>query len=501
MHTAEMLEEFVKRIIIIIVTLILFNGPSFAYADSRINYYSYVRPGILTNSYYQFEYESLRKIRDIIYEKLGIQLNIVFQKKLDKLHRTEEAFYKKLDNAVYGPDQIDLLYLPGGEEKIKELISRDMLMETENLIREYAPHLYTMYPKEFWQYRKQTGDVYSIPIRYYPSLTDSGFWTHRKGEYSDTQILDLLISSEIREAAIPFMTQRSVNKMLFYLIGRKGITPVGYGEIILNLNDGFLLPFIETDERLLQIMYEYQMWLSYLKKRTPLERYHQLADYQWDYLYLPLSENIFNLKSAVAVTKTLDLFKNPGNSYLSEFYYDPYGYYHKLYIPTECKKPEKVIAMIDQFMKDPVWYDFFMYGKKGKEYYRGEYEIEDIRTIYSMNNTGIKNLLEPFRNEIFHRIYTYYPKEIRDEYIRIKKIFMTGKHPLNAFDIVSEYQSAIEEMISSADIFFYTDHHSLEGYLSSYINHPDSRSMKNWIAETRLLIRFLQNRMDTYLGM
>ena len=78
---------------------------------------------------------------------------------------------------------------------------------------------------------------------------------------------------------------------------------------------------------------------------------------------------------------------------------------------------------------------------------------------------------------------------------------MTGNHPLNAFDIVSEYENAKEEMISSTDIFYYQDNRLLEGYLSSYINHPDSPSMKNWIAETLLLIKTLQNRMDTYLGM
>jgi hypothetical protein len=490
-----------KKIIIIIITFILFNGPSFANEDTHINYYAYVLPGILTNSYYQFEHESLLKIRDIINEKLGIRLNIIYQKKLDKLDQTEEAFLKKLDNAVYGAEKIDLLYIPGGEEKIKELISRDMLMETDDLIRDHAPYLYTMYPKKFWQYRKQTGDVYSIPVRYYPGLTDVGFWTHRHGQLLEDQFLDQLMSSNIREAVIPFMTKRSVSEMLFSLMGSKGFVPVGYGEINMKLNDGSLLPLIETDARLLQILYEYQIWLSNLKKRTPLERYNKLTGFQWDYLYLPLSENVFNIKSAASVVKVLELFEHSQNNYLTEFYYDPFGYYHKLYIPTECENPDKVIAMIDQFMKDPFWYNIFVNGNESQESHRGEYEIDKNKTIYSLNNTGIKNLLMPFRNEIFHRINSYYPKKIRNEYIRIKKIYMTGNHPLNAFDIVSEYENAKEEMISSTDIFYYQDNRLLEGYLSSYINHPDSPSMKNWIAETLLLIKTLQNRMDTYLGM
>jgi hypothetical protein len=461
--------------------------------STPIRYYAFFQRGIVENGYHRFDVDSRNRIINQINDKLNVHLIIESQRFInDSLLQTEKAFFNKFDKALFGSAAMDLIYLPNHPEKIQELIEKDQLLPVDDLIRKYAPHLYAMYPKKFWEYRKRTGDMYSIPVRRYPNLTEAGFWSFRGRDISAEMLVHTLLDVGADNAAVPFINQIGLNSMLKAFLSFYNLISIGKGEVLVKLEQSTLYPISDMNFELLKMMETYSDYLHIvLSSSTSLAHFKKFHSFKWNVIYTVFNHPLLELTN-IQIKKLKEIFSDSNNNFLSEILFNPFGYYRKLYVPAKTENIGVTLRMIDKFVSSPYWYGLFTYGQDVTPLHIGDDEIKEIKIFFNMNKTGMKNLFLPFCNEIYHRIPEYFPEPVKEDFFRVKNQIRTTDHPLKGFDIDRAY-----EQISNGINVRY----NIVGYVKKILDNPVSDASKRIKQQTQILIQYLQNQIDDYLGM
>lgn len=475
-----------------ILFILLFLSAYISAQSSTIRYYAFCARGIVENGYHKYDIESRNHIIDQIRDKLNVHLLIETQKLIDESGiKTEELFFDKFDKALYSSTPMDLIYLPDHPEKLQELIDKNQLLPVDDFIRENAPNLYAMYPKKFWEYRERVGDVYSIPVRRYPNLTEAGFWTFRGHKVDAESLVETLLEVGIENAAQPFIGQVGVNSALKSFLSIYDLVSVGRGELLVNLDQSTLYPLSDMNFQFLKMMQTYGDYLHRGFKFSPsLAGAKNFQSFKWTALYTALNSSLLELTN-IQIQKITELFSNPNNTFLSEIQFNPFGYYRKLYIPAKSENTVVTLNMIDNFVSSPYWYGLFTYGRDITPLHIKDDEMKEIKTFFNFNKSRMKSLFLPFCNEIYHRIPEYFPEPVKNDFINVKEKLRNNDHPLNGFDIDQAYEQTREEVNHKL---------SIVRYLDLMVNGPESDTAKA-LNKTQLLIKNLQKQIDDYLGM
>ena len=421
---------------------------------TTIDYYSFFFPGIQKSSYYNAEYPHYKDILKMISRETGVDLNIYQNLAGRKSGRERlEEFVSELKEALY-TNPPDLVYVPFTRWPIwRSLVTNGDFMQVDELIKQHAPNLYQSYPPQFWEYRKEKGNVHSIPIKRYEEYYDSGFWIIKK----DNRIIGQDYKSKLDILYDNLMNCSDYFKnsgmappenylLSFFYWGEdlinwfrlQNVLPVGLGEFyfIPRMNQVVPLSIGDVDvERYrkfdTKIRHGYRMGsyvYYFLKKKWKVAHvpYHQvfIENYRWKDI-LP------------------EIFSNTKYEYISPEYSSEmvvFDSYDELFIPAGSDSVKETLEFIDTIYSQKRWYDIFMFGKEDFETDKpDEYDYNDV-SLVTQNRSSLFSPLQVLCNKRFTRIPAFYPSEIKKtmhEYFEAEEKAVS--HQLYGFDMSTTY--------------------------------------------------------------
>jgi len=438
------------------VTLILFLFPLLLHSSDKviIDYNSYLFPAKTNMNEYQSEHSYYTEIIDKISWKTGVELNI-YQNINQKLSSEEkaEAFITELQKELYS-NPPDLVHFPYTRwDKWKSFVATGDFVQVDELIKQHAPNLYQSYPSQFWAYRKEKGNVYSIPIKRYEEYYDSGFWIIKKDDqtaYMDYKPqLEILYENLMKcndynrdlglkgreNYLLSFFHWKESVKSWFRL---QDAIPLGIGEILYISGMNQVVPLFLGDidvERYKKFQHKLQN--GFFKGRYVYDFFWN----RWKIAYIPYHQ-IFSQNYR---WKTLlpEIFSSKEYIYISPRFGSGtvvFDTYDELYIPAGSDVIVDTIKFIDTIYSQKSWYDIFMFGTENFETDESnEYGYDDV-SLVTQNRSNLFSPLQVLCNKGFTRIPAFYPAEIKKimhEYFEAEE--KSFNEPLYGFDISSAY--------------------------------------------------------------
>jgi hypothetical protein len=437
-------------------TLLFFIFPVLLHPSDKtiIDYYSYLFPDKSHAANYREEYTQYTHIIDEISRKTGVKLNI-YQNVNGKMSGEEraEVFVSQLEETLYlnPPDLVNFPYTRWS--KWKSLIANGDFLQVDELIKEHAPNLYKSYPRKFWAYRRENGNVYSIPIKRYEEYYDSGFWiiknTKNDADIEYKHELEVLYENIMKcsnydrdlgmkgreNYILSFFHWSESTKSWFRL---QNVIPLG-------INEFFYIPGMSHVAPLSLGDIDVDRYKKFQHKlQNGFEKGHYVDNFlwkRWKIAYIPyhqiFSQN-FRWKDILP-----EIFSNSEYEYISPQYSSEtvvFDSYDELFIPAGSDAVIETLEFIDTIYSQKKWYDIFMFGTEDFEAYEpDEYNYNDV-SVVAQNRSRLFSSLQVFCNKRFTRIPAFYPSKIKTrmhEYFEAED--KSFNEPLYGFDISSAY--------------------------------------------------------------
>jgi hypothetical protein len=413
----------------------------------KINYHVFIYPGLKLDRGKREVQEEL----DLLQDKLNVSLSTtIFEPPLDRelFPQTPGMFMDSLEIRI-DEGTVDLFYAEKSDKRIDELINNGKLINVDTLIKEYAPYIYNTYPEEYWTYRKNTGDVYGIPLKNYDELNSMGFWiidkmyTDGVGEIRNIQeLIDILRKTEQPDISfnnyyMNFLSstvsddinaENTRNICLTYTFLADDIIKFA-GYPVFGKNEFYL------EKGSVEIMFKNQELKAILNRIIPVIKkavytplfndpifghtlYKNLFFHTgWSCAKISFDENV-KPGYSTQYDKLKNIFSGEKYIYVSDFKLmepSPFISNRYLYIPQSSQNAIDAIKMIDELYSNRCWYDLFVYGVDSfsdmpdHEY---DYEVTGLRFYDNSYRIALAKLVNPAH----HRMPAYYPESVKRSY-------------------------------------------------------------------------------------
>ncbi len=503
-----------------------------------IDYYAYLRPGIwVSNQVYNLtETRVLNEVLEELYDKTGIRIKTHFPK--GHPPNQIENFEGILTN---NKNPVELIaYSP--VKYLREFEHNGYFLEVDELIREYAPAIFSSFPKHFWEYREQTGDVYRIPVKQYAHFDRYGFWVIKNQFLNDLGIPPekieenlLAITSACNPSSAPsylnaldskaenvFITSIDgpwfPEELITRFVEYEGYSLVDHNEFYLE-DVTFQLHPISGDKWIINNLVKLEEKTS-TAWNYPGRFLNILSTVDWVCAYIPLGCKYTGVS-------TWDL-KNLGKWFSSDDYtivsdfdlIDPVVLddYEYLLIPANSQEAVRTIQALDLLFRDRYWYDLLTFGT-GKDFAGLPGSVYSLPTgPYFYNDHNFRTPLSLLVNNRYKRIPYFLPEKVKEDYRTYLKAeeVIQNNHPLYGFDV----KAAADNILFNSEFSFpktdylqseHMDHAGIERLLKTLNGTaPPMDEVKQWGSWTKIfydksdleVFRVkLQNRIDRYIGL
>lgn len=489
----------------------------------KVNFHVFIYPGLKLDNHER----EIREELDLLRDRLNVSLSTtIFERPLDRslFPQTPSMFMNNLEKQI-DEGKVDLFYSEKSDKEIDELINNGKLIKVDALIKEHAPNLYNTYPEAFWTYRKNTGDMYGIPLRNYDEINRKGFWIIDKmyngGTYeirNPQELIDILQKTEQPDISMQnyfrnFLMSNSSNPA----INKKNTRNIclTYSYLIDDMLNLTRYPVFGQNEFYLEngaveITFLNREIKSMLNKIIPVVKkavYTPLFNdprfkgtlYKdfffhtgWSCVKISFDENI-KPEYSTQYDQIKNVFTSEKYFYVSDLNFmvpSPFTSNRFLYIPQSSQKAIYTIKMIDELYSNPYWYDLFVYGVENfPGMPKHEYDVPGS----SFYDNSYRMALAKLVNSAHHRIPAYYPESVKQSYVDFieQQLKIDGQYSIPIEQI---YKHTLEDM----DMRNYIDEIVVTRALLSdslYNNYPKE------IPKTRIeqIQQELQKRIDNYL--
>ena len=498
-----------------------------------IDYYAYLYPGIYTKGNQYTQYRVINEVLETVYKNTGIKLNLHFEKGYKQRPETNRKMIE-LEKKLTGMSEPYEVVAHSSLEYFKDFINLGYFLSVDELLKEYAPSIYSSYPEQYWEYRARTGDTYGIPVKQYDFIDHYGFWVIKNEflkelnltpDQAKSKLLIILAACSKTEKPDYFsLAEVEASNVLITNIDQKWFPE----EIISHLVelDGYSL--VDKEEFLFDNI---SMELTPIKNEPQLvekiKEIYEKTTHAWNFdgkilnvlhytdwvcAFIPLGCPYIG--ASQWDLKYIDTwFSSEEYTIISELEYikhTPFDEYEYLYIPANSQDPIRTIQALDLFHKDKFWFDLFTFGpnKASNGLPGNTYTLPTGPYYYNMGD--FRSPLSLLGNNKYRRIPSFLPEKVKKDFTKYleEAELMRYNHPLYGLDIKKVMEKALLRMGSKyTDILPYylhsphRDHWGIEILLKSK-EEANSLGVNRILTDKLELEKYkilMQNELEAYI--
>ena len=376
--------------------------------------------------------------------------------------------------------------------------------EVDDLIKKYAPNIYSAFPEKYWKYRKIKGIKYGIPVRIYKPLADSGVWMIKKKGLTKKRINTHLSKEEVFVLLVQAMLQKKKVKEFqsldsWRINSRKtGIDSIDSLKAMQDILTNSLIAVSKSQEKFLAAIVgiitnpagytEFNAEEYILRKYTDAEvenirridtliegaviaedvtPFNKQTDFSlyfgymdWYMAYLPFNFAFPDI-SQNELERFITLFDSKENiiicdaEFLVNNLFDTYDY---LYIPKSSINKETVLKLLDHFWGSDYWHDVLNYGMdvtKSTHFYKDIINVDDWSYYNNLNH--LKSPLSILTDQKEIKIPAFFPDTVVNSFSYAKRQYINQSHALNGFDIFRSYHEIKNKLIHEGGFGYFTN--------------------------------------------
>ena len=436
---------------------------------SIIDFWAYIFPGCSPTNKKE---EIIKKYTTEFDDETSITLDTYIQEW--SLHK-EKEFWFKMQNAVKDRIPPDLIYTDSNSI-IKRLISHELLVDVNPIIRENAEYIYNSFPKSYWNYRKEQGNVYSIPLHSYNVRFDYGFWVIKKEfleKYNlqietNTDLLKVLSHCQKPDPEDMKHWYRNTGEDLALFLSRKGedLDLLLSGKMDYNSFD-FLVSLFGMefmDQQAFLFDHTEKVWklvhqldkkekeiiktISSLDFVTMRASYENITRIPWSVLHMPYNESLYPV-GEYQLDNLQKLFSNGDYVFVHDYElagYLPSEFIKQCFILKENEECIQAVHVLDAVLQTKIPLDVFLFEKESEEEIY-QPKLHEVKTLLFLSDYYILNKInlsfDCFFNIKFLPMYDIFPKSVSEKYSYFLDLIEKG--PSAGMNVYLDYREVMQD--------------------------------------------------------